>query len=141
MTFLEIAGHDNDFTQPCEEALKQLWEWMNENNGWVKDSNGNHQLVKYFKLMHKEGNLKPAIKKLWILRTIAYRVENLTRCLYMAPKTWSSHDEKPGPEEYIFLEDYLDFKIYFRQRDKFIAKDKNGEHAWLDLETGEVGSF
>lgn len=141
MDYLEIKFHDNDFSHCGSLAVQQLWKYIAENNRHMLSGEA---LTDVFKKLHKAGALESMIRRLWVLEILKTRVEWKTRGLYYDNQPAFSSvkwDEKAitDPIQDTFS-DYLTFDIEFHESDTFIEWS-NGEHIWLNIETGDSNTF
>lgn len=154
--YIEVIFHDNDFGQPVKAALVRLWGYISENNGHLVPS-----LIPLFVSLHRVGALADLFERLYVLEYLAGDVEFKTRGLYWdhcskpLARYLKTRDKKKAyrptsnfrearikdPGKVRYENTYLKFKFHFRQSDKFTKKWQNGEHAYLNMETGEVGVF
>lgn len=136
--FLHVKFHDNDFSFPLVDALKELWNYTNDNNG---HKTKHHGLIEMFIALNERGILKALIVRLWVLKAMAIHVEWETRGLhYEEPHIkvpdWIGADKNSLP----IVDKYTD---YFNEMSLEFVKNSsdvnnNGEHGWLDLNTGYV---
>lgn len=143
MKFLEVTYGDNDFGFPVTKALERLWEYVNGNNhsAGIKDSYfSGLSTVQIFYKLYKAKALETLIERLFVLEYLAFNVEHKTRGLYRAKVDWDKCIIK-NPSKIDYENTYLSFDLKFRKSDNFKLKDQNGEHAYLNLENGEVETF
>lgn len=143
MDFLEVTYGDNDFGIPVEEALKRLWSYINGNNscaGIKNKSFSGKSTAQIFYKLYQEGVLQTLLERLFVLEYLAFGVEFKTRGLYWAKVDWKKCIIE-NPSKINYENTYLTFDLKFRKSKDFKLKDQNGEHAYLDLRSGEVGTF
>jgi hypothetical protein len=139
--FLEFKFHDNDFSWDAIEILTKIWGWV---EGDIKShslSHNNRTVPEAFKYLHERNLLAPMVKKMMVLSATAHDVEWATRGLH--DSKYTSQDKiKPASERVPFFEEYFDeIEIEFHDNGEFTIKDENGEHSWLDLDSGRTGNF
>lgn len=139
MIFIEVAFGDNDFGFPIVAALKRLWGYVHKNNAHLVESNS-RTVPQMFYELHKHSALETMIKRLFVLETLCGSVEFKTRGLAYKKVDWKEKIIK-GPHGFKGHDNYLGCAVKFHKTKKFTHKWQNGEHAWLDLETGESDTF
>jgi hypothetical protein len=77
------------------------------------------------------------VERLYHLAYLEGDVEFATRGLYWTKVRWKESKIIQPLEK----ENYLSIHIKFRKSGKFKETWQNGEHAYLDLKTGEVNTF
>lgn len=132
--FLNISFGDNDFGFPMHDALRRLWNYIHENNAHLLKKEA---LADLFKKLHKCGALLTMVERLFLLEIECQQVEFRTRGLYNTTK-WQEH-KVTVPTKLAIHKQYFNLRITLL-KDK-PKKWKNGEHAWVNLETGEVGQI
>ena len=80
------------------------------------------------------------IERLYILEYLSGEVEFITRGLYWTSTKWEEQGIKNSSVVH-HENTYLSFDLSFHKTDKFTKKWQNGEHAWLNLKTGEAKTF
>jgi len=141
MDYLEIKFHDNDFSHAGKLAVQQLWNYLAENNRHMLSG---ETMTDIFKKLHEHEALESMIRRLWVLEILKTRVEWKTRGLYYDSHPAFSNvkwEEKAvtDPIEDTHS-DYLTFDIEFHKSDSFIEW-QNGEHIWMNIETGDANTF
>ena len=143
-TFLQVSFHDNDFAFPMESALKRLYGYIHDNNAHcihevANEHFSDRSIPDMFIELHKAKLLSPMFHELWVLEYLCGNVEHITRGLYQTKINWATHvlpiDEKKR------IEKYLDAKVSLHIDGTFREKWENGEHGFLNLVTGEAGTF
>lgn len=139
--YIRIIFHDNDFGDPVRTGLLKLWEWVDLNNTHLL-SNKEKDLYKIFQQLHERGVLKTLLDRTIFLEYLHSESEFVTRGLYRdTPTDYSDIKQIDADEIKKPITDYLNMKISFHKTNIFSKKWQNGEHAWLNLENGEVGIF
>jgi len=114
-------------------ALQRIWAYMNKNNGHLQDI---RSLSAMFFELHKAGILHGLIQKAFELEYEYGHIEFATRGLYWEKVDWK--DKKLG---HITTTFHDNFKIVFHNDADFTKKNQNGEHVFLNMQTGECGVF
>lgn len=141
MDYLEIKFHDNDFSHAGKLAVKQLWSYLAENNRHMLSG---ETMTDIFKKLYEHEALESMIRRLWVLEILKTRVEWKTRGLYydfhpaFGKVKWEEKAITDPIED--THSDYLTFDIEFHESDAFIEWN-NGEHIWLNIETGDANTF
>ncbi len=137
--YLDVRFGDNDFGFPMIAALRRLWGWINKNNGHLTGVI-NRSVPQMFYELHQAGALESMIKRLLVLETLCGEVEFATRGLYVEKVDWATKkmDKRIRSERH---ENYLSCEVEFHKNKRFAAHWENGEHAWLNLVTGEVQTY
>jgi len=142
--YLELKFHDNDFGMSFIQSLKDVWNYIKENNG--RDyifSKTSYETVDvdispFFVKLHKSGKLVSMIHHLVVLNHMKSPVEWMTRGLNR------DYDIKEDLDftDLDHYKNYLkDFSLEFHDNDDFTNEWMNSEHFYLDITTGEVKSF
>lgn len=145
MKYLHIKFGDNDFGGCVESALKRLWGWVHENNAHCISTEKNDRyfsnlsLAEMFVRLNRAGSLKPLISRMIDLEYMASNVEFETRGLYWKRVEWKEKGNLSPMES--LTSRYLSFDISFHKNKTFTKKWQNGEHAFLNLKTGEAKTF
>ncbi len=147
MRYLEIIYGDNDFGLLVENALRRLYKWVYDSNAHCiaqrkQDKHfSNRSIPQMFRELHRHGILKQMIVQLIDSENIAMDVEFATRGLYWKTMDWSRHKIKNKMTYKSLCNDCLSLTLRFHIKDTFRQKWQNGEHAYLDLKTGECDTF
>lgn len=142
--YLELIFHDNDFTKDIYWALYKIWRWVKDDFDINSCSGPDRRSVAdSFKFLHERGKLLPMIKKMITVYAITHDVLWTTNGLYS-----KKYDVIPLPSLEFVIEDAKKYEPYFDKIDikfhednEFIKEHHNGEHGWIDLNTGERGTF
>lgn len=137
--FLEVAFQDNDFGIPIEAALRRLWKYVHESNGHLIRV-ADRSIPQMFVGLHDAGVLKSLVERLFVLETLCMDVEGATRGLYYETVDWKRNSLETEAIDAKRYEDYLSCELSFHNEREFV-EGQNGEHAWLDLTSGEVEVF
>ena len=137
--FLQVKFGDNDFGFPMEAALARLWGWVHKNNGHLVRVVP-RSIPQMFVELHKSGVLTTLVDRLFVLETLCSDIENATRGLYWETVDWDTKTiiGSLNAKQY---ESYLSCDLSFHADKSFASEWQNGEHAWLDLNNGEVETF
>ena len=133
--FLDVDFGDNDFGFCMEAALKRLWGYVNDNNGHMAAHTG-LSVPDLFCRLHKHSKLEPLIDRLYVLEYLCCDVEYATRGLDRMAE-WNKH----LPTKEVKDDEYLRCHVMMRHNDTFRRKWQNGEHAYLELQTGKCETF
>lgn len=131
--YLELKFHDNDFSIPMFEAISELYKYIKENNYDKKP-------LDIFKGLHNANQLIPMINRLCVLRTLAREVETMTRAI-KDEGVWETF-KAPWLDNLVPISEK--YTEYFRRdlcvefHEKRHNEFQNGEHIWLDLDSGKV---
>ena len=138
MKYLEVIFGDNDYGRPVADGLRRLWVYVHQNNAHLSKE----PLSKMFTFLHAKGFLAPLLSRLVDAEYLAGKVEFATRGVYSRKEKFvdDGHFDIPTAMESITSR-YLTLELRFRRNKTFANKWQNGEHAWLDLETGKVETF
>jgi len=136
--FLHVKFHDNDFSQPLTEALEDLWKYINENNGHITK---HRSVIEMFQALSDSKLLKAMVVRLWTLKSIACHVEWECRGLHWGKLNiempdWVGDDGEVLPIEDKYTKYLSTMSIEFVKNKS--DDDENGEHGWIDLNTGYV---
>ena len=136
--FLHVKFHDNDFSQPLTEALEELWNYINENNGSMTK---HRSVIEMFQALDDSKLLKAMVIRLWTLKSIARHVEWECRGLHweklnIEMPNWVDVDKEVLPVEDEYTKYFNAMSIEFVKHKS--TDDENGEHGWIDLNTGYV---
>ncbi len=141
MKYLNVEFGDNDFGWNMMAALKQLWHFIDENNGhMLRFTNDKSRTIpQIFFELHKLNLLEPMLKRLFVIDTLTNSVEVMTRGLYDHPPMY---EKLPSLLDECKNHDYyLSCFITFHETDDFTKQCQNSECAWLNLNTGDVDTF
>ena len=138
--YLKVEFSDSDFGRPMVLALKRLWGWINENNGHCVGAFCERTVPEMFSALHRVGALETMVQRIFVLETLCTTVESATRGLYWQTVDW---EEKKitQPIENERYDQYLSCTLSIHDNNEFRNKCQNGEHAWLDLATGEAEAY
>lgn len=134
--YLEVTFGDNDFGRPVIDALTRLWKWMHESNGHHGKPMG-----ELFKKLHNEGILLKMVNRLVDSEYIAQDVEFATRGVHNMEEWPESHRHKIPTTLRSIATPYLSLELRLHSNKRFTKEWKNGEHAWLNLQTGAAATF
>jgi len=137
--YLEVIFGDNDFGSIVRDALAYLWGVLAQNS----DSSGVSEVQLVLRL-HEAGVLLPVIRRLCFLVDQLAGVERGLRGCYSPSFEFRGCCSASGDLFAIVDADGikgLEFELKFHRGFGFARKWANGEHAWLDLDTGEVETF
>lgn len=107
-------------------------------------------LANLFVWLHKQGHLSGMINRMVDAENLISDVEHRTRGIHSyvgnktrpnSPAKWYNHKKLNGKKLKSITETYLSIDIKFHRKDKFAQDWKNGEHAYLNLISGEVKTF
>jgi len=125
--YLEIDFKDNDFCNPVQDALKKLWQFVNDNILNWKGKTEEEVIVH----LNEVDLLKPILARLIDLEYMANEVEWITR----------SVNKEPPPVMGSITDRYLTFTLIFHEGKEFLDEWQNMEHAALGLKNGVVKLF
>lgn len=139
--FLEFKFHDNDFGNDAKEALDKLWQLVSGDIS-AHSHSANRTASEVFVYLHGTGLLKQMIKKLMVLSATAHDIEWATRGLHKKGAAFFHDKIDPVSKDVARFEKYFDdIEIELHKTKKFSGEWMNSEHAWLDLDTGDIGLF
>lgn len=139
--FLEFKFHDNDFSWDAIQSLSIIYRWVKNDIDSHSLSSNNRTIPEAFEYLHERGLLLPMVKKMIVLNATNHDVEWATRGLHNSEYTLQDKI-KPASERVPFFEEYFDkIELAFHDNGEFTLKNENGEHAWLDLDSGRVELF
>ncbi len=139
--YLEVTFGDNDFGWTVRDAMKRLWGYIHQNNAHHLEGT-KRTISRLFKDLHDKGLLIPMLARLVDCEDAAQNVEFTTRGIHDMDDWPESIDSHKVPESTGSITGYyLHLEIKFRNNRNFTKKCQNGEHAWLDLSTGDADTF
>jgi hypothetical protein len=138
--YLELLFHDNDFGMDICECLEKLWGYVRSNIQAYTPQERN--IAEAFAFLHKKQRLEPMLKKMLVLIATGHDVEWSTRGLHDKSGDGFHKNVKPASEDIPRFEEYFEgLKVKFHDTKDFTKEWENSEHGWLDLESGDVGTF
>ena len=141
MQMLEVIFGDNDFGWPVERALRRLWAFMHENNQHLTE----RPMAELFLFAHQHERLAKWLNRLVDIEYLASGVEFCTRGISTRldkGDTATSYPFDDLPEELESITTrYLSLELVFHDGNAFTKDWKNGEHAYLNLSSGDVATF
>lgn len=142
--YLKVSFYDNDFGWYVERALRRLWDFLKENNAHPLGGSTSDAFMELFIGLNKAGALHSLLERLYVLAYLEGDVELSTRGLYRMGDDRDVDYSKAiikdaGKVQY--ENECLWLDIEFRKIGRFIKKWCNGECAYLNLQTGETGTF
>ena len=144
MRYLEIQFHDNDFASDIMSSLQKLWKIIVQDYKDHEHYKIRRKPIDSFLYLHKVGLLNTMIEKLVVLSAMSHDVGWAALGIYN-----KDHDviiDRKKIESVITQAEHFEkyFKgmgIVFHDDLEFSKTWENAEHAWLDIETGDVGCF
>lgn len=127
--FLEVKFHDNDFSLRFVSILDALWKSVHKE----RMSFDNRTDTEVFQELDRNEELREMIIHLVSAESI---INGELRSAARYPK------EAPSQLTYDFYKQYFDdVKLEFHDTDEFTEEWQNGEHYWVNLDSGAIGQF
>ena len=145
--FLEVKFHDNDFGRAMTSSLERLWKWVVSNNGHMTPRSKYLTISEIFLKLHEKEALEHIFKRMFVLESMLSNIEFETRGLYHKEDSYPFWKEGKKIDSDKMIETlkhyygYMNIKIEFHNDKEFAKEWQNGEHAWLNIDTGEVETF
>jgi len=143
--YVEVLFGDNDFGAHFESALKQIWKWIYCSNRhllhdrWPREEN-ERSMSDLFRKLHNVSKLKEMILYLFTTHYLGGHVEFATRGLHRKGQLGLDQEFK-FPVIDTISSYFSNIEIVLHDDGAFMKKDQNGEHAWLNCETGMAGTI
>lgn len=128
--FLEVRFHDNDFSQRFMYILDTLWKYIKEK----KPFSDERTIAELFFDLHTCRCLQPMLVSMIAAEATIHSVRRAA-----AMSVYETSRKYPTNEFYTKY--FKDIELEFHKTNKFIEEWHNGEHYWLDLDSGTVGQF
>lgn len=142
--FLEIKSHDNDFSHRFIEALTEIWNLVSDQH--INKFRPDTRIVEVvFKDLIDKGIILPALIRLVALKSVESSIcWEITKASIVS-KAFEQPEWVPGGVGFCTIEHYTnyfsDISLELHDTDAFTYSNENGEHCWLNLDTGDAGYF
>ncbi len=144
--YITVHFGDNDFGWCVESALKRIWAWVDEKRNYQLAIN-KRTIVHMLDHLRHTGWLSKFIIQMIDIENAAFNVEGGLRCgvgggaFASLPYEHDTHQREEFDNFGTRVTTYLRPVICFRKGEKFKKKWANGKAYFLNIETGEVGSW
>jgi hypothetical protein len=141
MKYLVVKFYDNDFGTPMLAALARLWGYIDGNDRAYSQPQYMN-VTQVFEKLLECGAFQPMLLRLFVLENLCSDVEGKTRGLHNWHE-WSAEKAMIDKPSHLEPDTYLscDVAIYGQYENIPDIDWANGECAYLNLTTGEVGTF